>query len=207
MVYSSQPDRVTALSAILLQAGGFDLSPAQNTVQGLHCELAQHPSALVLVEIGPEMSFDTLRDIRRASNFKIVLWADAVSSELAFEAMGLGIRGILRNSLPAELQLKCLRDVAEGALWYEKIFLESLVSTRIANRTQRESRLVDVLAEGLKIKGLAGQMMVPCGGVKACLSRLLCKTGVVQMAPNAGLAMTPWADLINREFRSPVRLR
>jgi DNA-binding NarL/FixJ family response regulator len=199
VVYSSQPERVKALLGFLHRAGGFEVS-TQYTALGLDSEMKRHPSAVALVEMGPGLSFDTLNEIRRGSNFKVVLWAGAVSTELAFRAMGMGIRGILRHSLPATLQVKCLREVSEGALWYEKTFLESLVSTGMAERTAREARLVDVLAEGLRIKGFSGQMM-PTSGIKACVSRLLQRAGVMRVAPEPALAMAPWADLMNPECR------
>src|ERR1035438_3682955 len=52
-----------------------------------------------------------------APETRIVLWVTTISTELAFQAMGLGIRGVLRKQLPPELQVKCLQKVHAGELW------------------------------------------------------------------------------------------
>src|ERR1035438_8937480 len=65
-------------------------------------------------------------DMKHAMNrSRIVLWVNSISTELAFQAMGLGVRGILRKTLPTELQVKCLQKVQSGELWFEKALTDS----------------------------------------------------------------------------------
>jgi DNA-binding CsgD family transcriptional regulator len=103
---------------------------------------------------------------------------NTISTELAFQAMGLGVRGILRKTLPAELQVKCLRKVQAGELWFEKALTDSFLCARRVALTQREGQLVSLLSQGLKNKEIATTLSISEGTVKVYLSRLFQKVGV-----------------------------
>jgi DNA-binding NarL/FixJ family response regulator len=109
---------------------------------------------------------------------RIVLWVNSISTELAFQAMGLGVRGILRKTLPTELQVKCLQKVQAGELWFEKALTDSFLCARRVALTQREGQLVSLLSQGLKNKEIATTLMISEGTVKVYLSRLFQKVGV-----------------------------
>jgi len=109
---------------------------------------------------------------------KIVLWVNSISTELAFQAMGLGVRGILRKTLPTDLQVKCLMKVQAGELWFEKALTDSFLCARRVALTQREGQLVSLLSQGLKNKEIASTLMISEGTVKVYLSRLFQKVGV-----------------------------
>jgi DNA-binding NarL/FixJ family response regulator len=111
-------------------------------------------------------------------NCKIVLWVNSISTELAFQAMGLGVRGILRKTLPTDLQVKCLQKVQAGELWFEKALTDSFLCARRVALTQREGQLVSLLSQGLKNKEIATTLMISEGTVKVYLSRLFQKVGV-----------------------------
>jgi DNA-binding NarL/FixJ family response regulator len=112
------------------------------------------------------------------TNSKIVLWVTSISTELAFQAMGLGVRGILRKTLPTDLQVKCLQKVQAGELWFEKALTDSFLCARRVALTQREGQLVSLLSQGLKNKEIATTLMISEGTVKVYLSRLFQKVGV-----------------------------
>ena len=103
---------------------------------------------------------------------------NSISTELAFQAMGLGVRGILRKTLPTELQVKCLQKVQAGELWFEKALTDSFLCARRVALTQREGQLVSLLSQGLKNKEIATTLMISEGTVKVYLSRLFQKVGV-----------------------------
>ena len=100
-----------------------------------------------------------------------------IPTELAFQAIAMGIRGILRKQLPVELLVKCLQAVCAGELWFEKDLMASLI-VRPAALTNRERQLVSLLSQGLKNKEIAATMVVSEGTVKVYLSRLYEKLGV-----------------------------
>ncbi len=113
-----------------------------------------------------------------ASHAKIVLWVHTISTELALQAMSLGVRGILRKTLPIETLLRCLTRVNDGELWFEKALTDSIMSARRYSLTRREGQLVSLLSQGLKNKEIATALNISEGTVKVYLSRLFQKLGV-----------------------------
>src|SRR5208283_2221523 len=106
--------------SVLRQVEGFELLPTCAAVACLMEQLAQGAPDLVLMDLTPEITFAVLTVMKHAmTNCKIVLWVNSISTELAFQAMGLGVRGILRKTLPTELQVKCLQKVQASELRFE----------------------------------------------------------------------------------------
>src|ERR1022692_3138859 len=95
-----------------------------------------------------------------------------------FQAMSLGVRGILRKTLPTETLLRCLMRVNEGELWFEKALTDSIMTARRYSLTRREGQLVTLLSQGLKNKEIATALHISEGTVKVYLSRLFQKLGV-----------------------------
>jgi DNA-binding NarL/FixJ family response regulator len=134
---------------------------------------------LILLDLTAEVTLAALGELkRRMPECKIVLWVNSISTELAFQAMGLGIRGILRKTLPAELQMKCLQKVQAGELWFEKALTDLFLSARRVDLTRREGQLINLVSRGLKNKEIATALMIEEGSVKVYLSRLFHKVGV-----------------------------
>jgi DNA-binding NarL/FixJ family response regulator len=179
LLCSAEPVLVRGLESVLRHVDGFDLLPSCGSIATLQEQLAgSHPDVLVL-DLSREVTFAVLGGLKQlVPDTAIVLWVSAISTELAFQAMGLGIRGILRKQLPAELQVKCLQKVHAGELWFEKALTDSFLTARRVVLTNRESQLVSLLAQGLKNKEIAASMMVSEGTVKVYLSRLFEKAGV-----------------------------
>ncbi len=178
LLYSKDPVLARGLESVLRQAGGFDLLPLCGTLAELTEEIGHKTPDLILLDGGPELTFAVLSEMHRATSSKIVLWMNSISIELACQAVGLGIRGILRKTLPPELQVKCLRQVQAGQLWFEKALVDDFVSARRVTLTPREGQLMTLLSQGLKNKEIALRLMVTEGTVKVYLSRLFQKAGV-----------------------------
>jgi DNA-binding NarL/FixJ family response regulator len=179
LLYSDEPILAKGLESVLRQVEGFELLPTCGTVAGLMEQLGQGTPDLVLMDLTPEITFAVLSEMKHAmTNSKIVLWVNSISTELAFQAMGLGVRGILRKTLPTDLQVKCLLKVQAGELWFEKALTDSFLCARRVALTQREGQLVSLLSQGLKNKEIATTLMISEGTVKVYLSRLFQKVGV-----------------------------
>jgi two-component system response regulator DesR len=134
---------------------------------------------LLLVDLTSEMTFSVLSALHEsAGDARIVLWVHSISTELALQAMSLGIRGILRKTLPADTLIRCLTRVYEGELWFEKNLTDSIMSARRYSLTRREGQLVTLLSQGLKNKEIATSLNISEGTVKVYLSRLFQKLGV-----------------------------
>src|ERR1700756_585446 len=179
LLYSDEPILAKGLESVLRQVDDFELMPTFNSVAGLLEEIAHGPTGLVFMGPHPEITFGVLTELKHAmASSKIVLWVNSISTELAFQAMGLGVRGILRKTLPTDLQVKCLQKVQAGELWFEKALTDSFLCARRVALTQREGQLVSLLSQGLKNKEIATTLMISEGTVKVYLSRLFQKVGV-----------------------------
>jgi DNA-binding NarL/FixJ family response regulator len=179
LLYSGEPILAEGLATVLRKIDGFELLPVCGTLAALRQEVARGAPDLLLMDLTPEITFAVLSDWKQAmTQSKIVLWVNSISTELAFHAMGLGVRGILRKTLPVELQVKCLQKVHAGELWFEKALTDSFLGGRSVMLTRREAQLISMLSQGLKNKELATAMTISEGTVKVYLSRLFQKVGV-----------------------------
>jgi len=179
LLYSDEPILAKGLESVLRQVDGFELLPTCGSVVSLIEQLSSGSPDLVLMDLTPEVTFAVLSEMKHAMvSSKIVLWVNSISTELAFQAMGLGVRGILRKTLPTDLQVKCLLKVQAGELWFEKALTDSFLCARRVALTQREGQLVSLLSQGLKNKEIATTLMISEGTVKVYLSRLFQKVGV-----------------------------
>src|SRR6266700_1657600 len=179
LLYSDEPILARGLESVLRQVEGFELLPICGSVAGVMEQIAHGVPDLVLLDLTQEVTFAVLSDMKHAMmSCKIVLWVNSISTELAFQAMGLGVRGILRKTLPTDLQVKCLQKVQAGELWFEKALTDSFLCARRVALTQREGQLVSLLSQGLKNKEIATTLMISEGTVKVYLSRLFQKVGV-----------------------------
>lgn len=141
--------------------------------------MSTHQPDILLVDLTAGVNFGVLSGLHEvASHAKIVLWVHAISTELALQAMSLGVRGILRKTLPVETLLRCMTRVNEGELWFEKALTDSIMSARRYSLTRREGQLVSLLSQGLKNKEIATALNISEGTVKVYLSRLFQKLGV-----------------------------
>jgi len=138
LLYSDEPILAKGLESVLCQVETFELLPSCNTVTGLIEQMSQGVPDLVLMDLTPEITFAVLSEMQHAmQSTKIVLWVNSISTELAFQAMGLGVRGILRKTLATDLQVKCLQKVQAGELWFEKALTDSFLCARRVALTQR----------------------------------------------------------------------
>ena len=178
-LYSDQPILAKGLEAVLTATGRFQLDSSFSGIPEFLARLVTDGPDILLVDLTPEVTFGVLSDIKRvARESKLVLWVNSISTELAFQAMGLGARGILRKTLPAHLQVKCLQKVFEGELWFEKALTDSFLAAKRVVLSQREGQLVTLLSHGLKNKEIASTLLLSEGTVKVYLSRLFQKVGV-----------------------------
>jgi DNA-binding NarL/FixJ family response regulator len=203
LLYSTQPVLAAGLRSVFTAVGGFALSAAFPTLAQLTEQVKMARPDLLLVELTAEVTIEALGNLAAvAGNAPVVLWVDAISTELAFQAIGQGVRGILRMSLPMELQVKCLQKVAVGDRWLEEELSDAILCARRVALAPRERDLIGLLALGLKNKEISRSLGITEGTVKVYLSRLFQKVGVndrfecallalKNLAPNQSSASEP----------------
>jgi len=179
LLCSDEPILAEGLSRILAGAEALNLVSFCPRIDELRSQMELHQPDLLLVDLSAGITFGVLSGLHEvAAQAKIILWVHSISTELALQAMSLGVRGILRKTLPTETLLRCLTRVNEGELWFEKALTDSIMSARRYSLTRREGQLVSLLSQGLKNKEIATALNISEGTVKVYLSRLFQKLGV-----------------------------
>ena len=178
-LYSDQPILTAGLEAVVAGRKDCMLSGIFTTLDPLIEHVQTRRPSVVLVDVTTATTFSMLSKLKPLLDVApVVLWVDAVSTEFVSKALAIGVRGILRQRLPIELQIKCLRIVAVGDLWVEQTLCEELLNARRVRLTRRERQLLSLLAQGLRNKEIAYAMTLSEGTVKVYLTRLLRKAGV-----------------------------
>src|SRR5260221_8106254 len=179
LLFSDEPILAKGLESVLASVEGFLLTGVCSSTVKLKEILDTGEPDILLIDLTSDVTFSILSELKKASvNAKIVLWVHSISTELALQAMALGVRGILRKTLPSELLVKCLQRVHEGEFWFEKALTDSFLSAKRIALTKREGQLVSLLSQGLKNKEIASTLLISEGTVKVYLSRLFQKVGV-----------------------------
>jgi DNA-binding NarL/FixJ family response regulator len=179
LLCTDEPILAEGLTRILSNSEGLNLSSWCPKLDQLRAQVEIHQPELLLVDLTSDVNFSVLSGLHQiARQARIVLWVHAISTELALQAMSLGIRGILRKTLPVETLIRCLTRVNEGELWFEKALTDSIMTARRYSLTRREGQLVTLLSQGMKNKEIATALNISEGTVKVYLSRLFQKLGV-----------------------------
>jgi len=179
LLCTDEPILAEGLKRILAGSEGLNLVSWCPRLDDLAAEVETHQPELLLIDLTSHVNFNVLSGLHQiAKQAKIVLWVHAISTELALQAMSLGIRGILRKTLPIDTLMRCLSRVNEGELWFEKALTDSIMTARRYSLTRREGQLVALLSQGMKNKEIATALNISEGTVKVYLSRLFQKLGV-----------------------------
>ncbi|HUA19886.1 MAG TPA: response regulator transcription factor [Bryobacteraceae bacterium] len=139
--------------------------------------------ALLLIDVsaGLTPAFRLVGNLKTASpNTRPVLWVVDLPEMDAFRALQMGIRGIVRKTLPVAKLLECLREVAAGKIWMEQSeqVAEFLHRKEITRLTPREKEVVRLICRGLKNKQIAEDLRITPGTVKVHLMHIFEKTGL-----------------------------
>lgn len=135
--------------------------------------------AVVLVYLTSRISLSEVRALRTAADrAQLVLWGEGLTGEFAFQAMQLGVRGILASTMSIDGLLSALDNVHCGVLCFERELMDSaLAQTRVA-LTKRQGQIVSLVAQGFKNKEIANAMGITEGTVKVYLYKLFRKLGM-----------------------------
>lgn len=110
----------------------------------------------------------------------VVLWVVDLPEMEAFRALQMGVRGILKKTLPVEKLLECLREVGSGKIWMDDSeHVAEFIQRKEASRlTPREKEVVRLICRGMKNKQIAENLHITAGTVKVHLMHIFEKTGL-----------------------------
>jgi DNA-binding NarL/FixJ family response regulator len=179
LFYSDQPVLARGLREILASEENIELLDHCATAERLLDSISSRQPDLLFLDLTTDFTLDFLTSIHRAApTSKIDLWVHFISTEMALQAMGLGVRGILSKTLPPEVLVTGLKKIDTGELWFEKALTDSILTARRYTLTRREGQIVSLVAQGLKNKELGVALNISEGTVKVYLSRLFKKLGL-----------------------------
>jgi DNA-binding NarL/FixJ family response regulator len=180
-LYTQQPFVAQGLAAVFCAHADLELAACRDSLSGtLDCLRSSRPDVL-LVHLLAGISLSELHQIRSAdSRCHNVLWGQELEGEFAFQAIRLGVRGILPGNISIDDFLAALRHVHQGALCFGKDLLESVLSQKRAAvaLTQRQGQIVSLVAQGFKNKEIAFSLGITEGTVKVYLYKLFHKLGI-----------------------------
>jgi DNA-binding NarL/FixJ family response regulator len=178
-LYTDEPVSACGFMSLLLPAGGFELVSIWNDPASLPATVLRAQPDVLVIDCNDHVALALVADIRRtAPACKIVLWARSIPAELAYQAIELGVRAILRKTLDAAQMSGRLRDVAAGEVCLDGTLAAGWPPVETVRLTNRESQLLELLACGMKNREIASALSITEGTVKVYLSRLFQKAGV-----------------------------
>lgn len=176
LFYSDQPVLAMGVTSMLNDVPEMVLAGICSTPPCLLDALSSRHPDLVFLDLTPDFTLDFLTSIHHAApRTKLVLWVHFISTEMALQAMGMGVRGIISKTLAPQAILASLDKVHSGELWFEKALTDSILTARRYTLTRREGQIVTLVAQGLKNKELGIALNISEGTVKVYLSRLFKK--------------------------------
>jgi two-component system, NarL family, nitrate/nitrite response regulator NarL len=138
---------------------------------------------VVLVDLssGLTSALRLVASLKAASaNSQGVLWVVDLPEIETFRALQMGVRGIVRKTLPVPNLLDCLRVVGSGRVWMDdseqvSAFFQRKEASRL---TPREKQVVGLICRGMKNKQIAENLHITPGTVKVHLMHIFEKTGL-----------------------------
>lgn len=135
--------------------------------------------AVVLVYLTSRVSLSDVRALRSAGDrAQIILWGEGLTGEFAFQAMQLGVRGILAATIPVEGLFAAIQNVHRGMLCFEPELMETVLAQTRVTLTRRQGQIVSLVSQGFKNKEIAHAMGITEGTVKVYLYKLFRKLGM-----------------------------
>jgi two-component system nitrate/nitrite response regulator NarL len=178
IIYSDQPILAKGLESLIASDPALQLHACCSKVAALKELLANDTPDLAVLDLTPEITAAALHELQTlAPESKIILWTNTIAGDFALRALTMGVRGVLRKTLPLDAHRQCLHRVAAGDLWFEKSLTDSFRAARRVSLSPRESQLVSMLVRGLKNKEISHQLGITEGTVKVYLSHLFQKSG------------------------------
>lgn len=166
------------LESVLAGAPGYRMAGVCAGVAQLAAASQQRQPCVILYSLALDPDLSQVHALRRAApDAAIVLWAREFSSELAHQAMEMGVRGFLSTTAGPETMRECLRFAAGGEMWMERGLANSLLHSRPVALSRRQTQLLSLLVQGLKNREIATELGISEGTVKAYLTTLFEKVG------------------------------
>ena len=179
----SQPVTVEGLRKVLSECEDLEFAGSVSKVTEALEELGRVRPDIALIDLagGFAPALRLVTGLRTATPQSLpVLWVVDLPEAEAFRALQMGVRGIVKKTLPAAKLVECLREVARGRVWMDEPqpaaeFLRNREASRL---TPRKKQIVALICRGLRNKQIAENLHITPGTVKVHLMHIFEKTGL-----------------------------
>jgi two-component system nitrate/nitrite response regulator NarP len=169
--------------AALLGGSDFAIAATADSAEAAFAAISDSDPDMVILDLAmPGASgLDVLRRLReRGDKRPVIILTAGIDDYPLTEALSLGVDGIvMKNNDPAFL-LDCLKSVQDGERWFDPDVQAR--SDRLANLgpplTQRERKLVMLVARGMRNRNIAAELGITEGTLKVYLHAIFDKLGV-----------------------------
>jgi len=178
LAFTDEPALEIGLQSVLAEKPGFGLAGVCAAAEQFAGAAQRHQTHVILYSLALDRDLAQLSSVRRAApESAIILWARDFSSELAHQAIEMGVRGFLSTTAGPATILECLRFTATGEMWMERSLANTLLHWRPVGLSRRQTQLLGLLVQGLKNREIAAELGIAEGTVKAYLTTLFEKVG------------------------------
>ena len=182
LAFADEPVLEIGLRSVLSGVPGFQMAGVYATVAHLagasQYVSQQHQPLVILYSLALDPELAQVSVVRRAApDSALILWAREFSTELAHQALEMGIQGFLSTTAGPDIILECLRFAATGEMWMERSLANTLLNSKPVALSRRQTQLLSLLVQGLKNREIAAELGISEGTVKAYLTTLFEKVG------------------------------
>lgn len=179
LFWTQQPFVGRGLADVLRDRPAYRLIECCDNLPAAVAGVKMGKPAVVLVYLTSRISLSEVRALRSAGErAQIVLWGEGLTGEFAFQAMQLGVRGILPGRTSIDGLLAAIDNVHRGMLCFERELMDSLLAQTRVTLTRRQGQIVSLVSQGFKNKEIAAAMGITEGTVKVYLYKLFRKLGL-----------------------------
>lgn len=173
------------LAAVLGTDSGFEVSAAVGSIDEALQRLRQQPVDVLLLDLllGSENALERLPELHAlAPDTTMLMLSSAQDESLARQALRLGARGFLTKDIDGEALISAIKAAYRGELQLSGKLDARLVRgpdpAAAAGLSQRESDVLQLLAEGRSNAEIAERLGIGETTVKTHVGNLLAKLGV-----------------------------
>ena len=189
LLADDDPLTLAGIKLLLTQSNYQIVAEAADGLSALELIAAKRPDLLVLDFDMPERNgLEVLRTLReRGDKRPVVLLTGRIADRRVYEALQLGLNGLVVKSTAPENLLKCLDAVVQGRRWIDHELLQRAMDLSLEEGqdegplsalSPRERAVVALVLRGLRNKDIASELRIGEGTVKVHLHNIFEKVGV-----------------------------
>lgn len=184
------------LAGAFTQAGGFHVAGQAGSVEaGLRLAREMSPDVVVCdVRLPDGSGLDVVRALRKESRtIGLVVLTMYAGDEQLFAAMDAGASGFVGKDAPTSSVVGAARQASLAPLTFTCTGLAEAMLRRMSSGaprlSDRERQVLDLLAEGLGVTGIAGRLYLSESTTKTHIARIYDKLGAANRAQALVTAM------------------